>query len=324
MKRLGVVWLSLLLVMLPLWAQEVQKVEKAKSLEDIQKKYPGAELKMMTLEEYGLMKALYDETGQAYPKSRNLLSEETEAEDANRTIVTEENNATQEENNASEPSPEAGKEPSKVNTNIGVQRAHLDLPHIDGNGKSAMVVLVVIGVIVVAVLVVYAAKYLYDVATSNKKYDYWMDMGWMYTYFSSNKNANAGSMSGVRLSTGFKDGRAKIGMSVEAGAFAFTVQGIEESSWVEFGGSYAMAGPHVRFASGENAYIYLELLGGQSSHESVDTLAIGRFGIHALMGHVSVGANIGAIYMGLKDSEGIVQDVDNYETTTGFEIGYSF
>lgn len=323
MKRLGVVWLSLLLIMLPLWAQEVRKVEKAKSLDEIQKKYPGAKLKMMTLEEYGLMKALYDETGRPYPGSKKPEPEKTEAADADSTIASQEDNAS-EEDNTSMPSQQTQKEPSHIHTNISAQHVQLDLPHVDSSGDGAMVVLVVIGIVVVAILVVYAAKYLYDVATSGKKYEYWMDAGWTYTYFSSKQNYNAGSMSGVKFSTGFKDGRAKIGVSAEAGAFEFTLQGVEESSWVNFGGSYAMAGPHVRFASGENAYIYLELLGGRSSHESVDTLAIGRFGIHALMGHVTAGVNIGAIYMGLADSEGIVQDVDNYETTTGFEIGYSF
>ncbi len=326
MRRITTAVLSVLLVMLPVWAAEVKKAETAGSLDEIQKKYPGAKLKTMSLEEYGLMKALYDDMGKPYPGTERVSSYED-----NRSVESSESNTSEktvasQEDNASESDETAGERPERLekSAHVGVQHVHLDLPDIDGSGDSALVVLVVIGVIVVAVLVVYAGKYLYDVATSNKKYDYWMDMGWTYTYFSSEATYNAGSMSGVKFSTGFKDGSAKIGMSAEAGAFAFKLDGAKEFSWVEYGGSYAMAGPHVRFESGPNTYVYLELLGGKSSHESVDTLALGRFGIQALIGRVTAGINIGAIYMGLEDAEGIAKDADNYETTTGFEIGYSF
>lgn len=326
MRHFVTVLLSFFLVMLPVWAQDVQKVEQVHSLDEVKQKYPGAKMKMMTLEEYGLMKELYDDMGKPYPGTETVMP----AEDDNSTAASDESNETtaSEEDDVSKPDETASEPTGRINTqgHITAEHVRLDLPRINtgGNSDAAMVMLIVIGVIVVAVLVVYAGKYLYDVATSDKKYDYWMDMGWSYTYFSSNKSYNAGSMSGVKLATGFIDGNAKIGVGVEAGSFAFKFDGLEESTWVEFGGSYAMAGPHVRFENGKRAYFYLELLGGRSSHESVDTLAVGRFGINAIFGQVTAGVSMGALYMGLEDAEGIVQDVDNYETTTGVEIGYRF
>lgn len=328
MKRMVTVWLSVLLVMLPVWAQEVQRVG---SFEEIKEKYPDAKLIVMSLEEYGTMKAIYDEADTPYP-----VVEVPPEQDNNVTVSQDGNNSTageiaslqeSEEENLSLPNREDEKKPA-VEKRVAVSgQVDMKLPNVrGGNGDGAKIILVVIGVVIVAVLVVYAGKFLYDIVTEERNYDYWIDTTLSSIFFSTKGSENYGGMNGVKLAAGFKENAVRIGVAAEVGTFDFQMLAREGDSRTEYDGSYMMAGPHIRLnVEGKKPFfVYLELLGGSGSHKSVDTLALGRAGFNMVFGQVSLGLSTGAIYVGLKETEGIVQNVDNYETISGFEIGYSF
>ena len=86
-----------------------------------------------------------------------------------------------------------------------------------------------------------------------------------------------------------------------------------------------MAGLHARFSSNhDKGFVYVEFMAGKSNHESVNTLSVGRLGFNLRYKHIAAGANVGALYMGLGDGGGIIQNVDNYEYTSGVELRYIF
>lgn len=326
MKRLGIVWLSLLLVMLPLWAQG-PVVREAPSIDAVKQLYPGATIKIVTMSEFAAMTARSKGNGTLLIADVSKDPEEWRDYNRSDSMRTGANREQQLQKEA------------HINIDITPHGSGGD----GGGGHGAEVLLIVIAFVVVAIFVVYAGKAIYELATSNKEYRYWMDIGWIYTVYNEEGNNpyshHSGSMSGVKIAAGFHDGgEVQVGVAVEVGSFNFGLDGkAEEESdflslgsnekvnWIEYGGSYAMAGLHVRLSTKpEKGFYYLELLSGKSSHESVNTLSVGRIGGNFFFGQVGLGLNLGALYMGLNDTDGIIQNVDNYEYIVGYEVRYRF
>ncbi len=192
-------------------------------------------------------------------------------------------------------------------------------------GDAAAALFIIIGAVAVVALAVYAGKYLYDVSTNDKEYEYWGDMSANFSFYNDAKTGIGGDMNGVKLAGGFKDGGARVGLAAEVGSYSFDIEGKNEDIYLNYTGSYAMVGPHIRFSSRPTKdYVYVELLGGKSSLEELKTIAVARMGYNAYLDDLMFGVNIGAIYAGLDEDEGIAKNIDNFNTSMGLEIGYRF
>lgn len=203
-----------------------------------------------------------------------------------------------------------------------------------GNDDVAVVLFVIIGVFVVAALIVYAGKYIYDVATSRGKYGYWWEIGPSVSVI-EHKNQYGfkenGILAGVKVATGFTDRNVQIGLAGEAGLIDANLYYEDKKGLLEFEGLYGMAGPAIRLLfydrekSPNPSYLLLELLAGTSEHEEAGLLSLARIGLNwRVKKHLRIGLNIGALYFDLKETESIIKKEDNFRFMGGIGFGYRF
>ena len=204
----------------------------------------------------------------------------------------------------------------------------LDLPDLPSDDE-AIILFVIIGIIVVAVLIVYAGKYVYDlVINKGKGYEYWLDAS-LQTIFMDRKTENGveetGALSGIRLSTGFKDKNTHIGISGEFGNMNITHKSKTDKDKLE--GNYWLAGPAIRWYFGDYNpnYFTLEFLGGTAEDRRIGIISTAKAGINwGVREHLRFGLNIGSLYMDMTETEGIIKQHDDFRLTLGFELGYRF
>lgn len=198
----------------------------------------------------------------------------------------------------------------------------------------AVVIFVVIGVFIVAALIVYAGKFIYDIAVGNKKHDYWWEISPGFTIIENDTKygyQENGYLAGLKLSTGFTDRRIQFGLTGEAGVMDLNLYFEDKKGLLELEGLYGMAGPAIRFLFNDDeqtqntSYLYLELLAGTSEHEEAGLLSVARLGLNwRIQKHLRFGIHIGSLYFDLKESESIIEEEDNFRLTGGLEFGYRF
>ena len=228
------------------------------------------------------------------------------------------------------PQPPPPPEPT-VHTNVGI---YADVSYGSGRGGSGdagKVFFIVAGIMVIAAFIVYAGKYIADIA-SGKEFKTWWEFIFSNTYLST-RSGQHGRLNGLKIATGFvSSDLLQVALVGEAGNTDIDVilnEYTPNEVALDFSATYWLLGASARLHLSDKlvnaSYLYLDFMGGKTSHGSTDTIGMARFGASfGVNDYVRLGASIGAYYLGLDEDQGFANNGDNYWTTFGFEMGVKF
>lgn len=200
-----------------------------------------------------------------------------------------------------------------------------DLGSLDGD--SAIVIFIIVGVTVVAAVVVYSAALLYQAATGQGGYTYWWDSELYGATLVG--GGDSGTMASLRIGSGAAMENARLGMLIEGGYLDAKI-GIEDiKDDVDIEGGFLMGGAGVRWplnsAANNVSFLGMELLAGKVWDDDVDLISVARATLSIGLGdHARLGFSLGALYLGLDETDTLVEDADNFTTTLGLEAGVRF
>ncbi|MDH5178148.1 MAG: hypothetical protein OEZ39_01920 [Gammaproteobacteria bacterium] len=205
-----------------------------------------------------------------------------------------------------------------------------------GSDDSAKLMFILIGVVIIAVLIIYVGKFINEIANNAREVCYWWHLNTFYNTLTTLPNQH-GNFSGLKLSVGVvADATAEFGLSAELGELDLDLIYNRESlpSRITTRGSYWLAGPTIRWnieytdnltQSRNKSQVYLELLGGTAEDKTIKILGIARLGFNVGLGkNARLGFNYGAFYLGLNEDQGPANDGTNYWEMFGMELGYQF
>ena len=228
------------------------------------------------------------------------------------------------------PPPEPPPQPV-VQTNVGVYADVSVGSGRGGSGDAGKGFFIVAGIMVIAAVIVYAGKYIADLA-SGKEFKTWWEYIFSNTYLST-RSGQHGRLNGLKIATGFvSSDLIQVALVGEVGNTDIDVILDEYSSSpapLDFSASYWLLGASARLHLSDKlvnaSYLYLDFMGGKTSHGSTDTIGMARFGASfGVNDFLRLGASIGAYYIGLDEDQGFTSNRDNYWTTFGFEMGVKF
>ncbi len=210
------------------------------------------------------------------------------------------------------------------------------LPKIDNGkgGEIAAVLFVFIGVVVVAVLVVYAVKYILDVLT-NGDHDYWWDLTLQQDSLSTSHGEHGDFFAGKLASGYIANSILYIGLVGELGYMDIKLK-VERTSGddiLDLAGAYWLLGGALRLgnfaevregASGAN-YFFMEVMGGTSEFSETDIIGSAKLGFnYEPAQRLRLGVHVGARYIGLNEKAGFVNGDNSYWLTYGVDAGWRF
>lgn len=219
---------------------------------------------------------------------------------------------------------------TSVHTNVGV---YADISYGGGGGgrgDAGKVFFIVAGIMVIAAFIVYAGKYIVDLA-SGKDMKVWWEFIFSNTYLDTGSGEH-GRLNGLKMGTGFvSSDLIQIALIGEIGESNIDLMIDEDTTTVplDFSATYWLLGASARLHLTDKlvnaSYLYLDFMGGKTSHGSTDTIGMARLGASfGVNDYLRLGASIGSFYLGLDEDQGFVNNDDNYWMTLGFEIGAKF
>lgn len=192
-----------------------------------------------------------------------------------------------------------------------------------GNGDGAALVFVIVGTVLVVVWALYVFKFLYDVATGFKPC-YWSELTLSSSRISSNSDDYA-DFKGINYMTGFRNGATEVGISIELGHSDIQLPQLLNQ---RLKGSYLFLGPLLRWrmsASKNPHYFSMNFLAGSTEHDEMGTIAKASLGLQFGLGtSTHLGFSWGAMSIDVKDSQGILQDRNEYFYLYGMNFGFKF
>lgn len=219
----------------------------------------------------------------------------------------------------------------QVQTNVGI---YADVSYGSGRGghsDAGKVFFIVAGIMVIAAFIVYAGKYISDLA-SGKDYDVW----WEFIFTNTNLSTRSGQhgyLNGLKIATGYiSSDLIQIALVGEIGKTDIELV-LDDNSVnpmpLDFSASYWLLGATARLHLTDKlinaSYLYLEFMGGKTDHGSTDTIGMARLGASfGISDNFRLGASLGAFYLGLDEDQGFANDGDNYWSTFGIELGARF
>jgi hypothetical protein len=224
-------------------------------------------------------------------------------------------------NKQSATQPDAGDESIRVMVDISNDMLHSG----SGNNRgSAAVVFVVIGTVLIVVWALYVFKYIYDVATGFVPCGRWSDFAFTSSAISG-EDAQHARFYGLRYMTGFRDGAAEVGVSVEIGQADIL---LAETGLPELKGMYWMLGPVLRWPLSNNnnpSYFQMNFLAGSTEHDEMGVIAQANLGLQFGIGNaMRLGVNWGAMNINVHNDQGIASDRERYYYLYGMSVGYMF
>ncbi len=224
-----------------------------------------------------------------------------------------------------EPYPEAD-----VHTSVGLQVNMSGGSSGGSHHDFAKVFFIFAGIAVVAAFVVYAGKYISDIA-NGKKMKMWRELVFNSTFLST-KPGRYGQFIGARLATGFvSDELIQLALVGELGNanLKLILNENSDSTPLDLSATYWMLGASARLHLSDKlvnaSYLYLEFMGGSTSNGATDLIGAARLGASfGLNDYWRLGASLGAQYIGLNKGQGFNNDGENYWVTYGVEVGAQF
>ncbi len=198
-----------------------------------------------------------------------------------------------------------------------------------GNSKEFLVVVAVIGVVVVAALVVYSVGYLVEMARSGFQCRAWKDFGLRFSYIqdSSKTQLREGKFTGLYYSLGYIVPFGVMGLTAEVGGHNLKMHVNDTSEDKTYEGAYLLVGPSFSIPFdrlGGHAF-QIELLAGTSSEKGIGLISTLRFGIELKVAPTfSLGFNLGAALVNIRDFDNYLKDDDQLNFLTGVSSSYRF
>lgn len=198
------------------------------------------------------------------------------------------------------------------------------------NRDFAKVFFIFAGFVVVAAFVVYAGKYISDIVSGKDK-KMWRELVFKSTFLST-EAGRRGQLTGVRLATGFVSGELiQLALVGEVGSADLNLVLNENTdpTPLDIAATYWMLGASARLHLSNKlvnaSYLYLDFMGGSTTHKATDIIGAARFGASfGLNDYWRLGASLGAQYIGLDEGQGFNNDGENYWLTYGVEVGAQF
>lgn len=198
-----------------------------------------------------------------------------------------------------------------------------DMMHSNGDDKSAAVLFVFIGAVLLVVWTFYVFKYLYDVSLGYHPCR-WSELSVASSSISSNVDQHA-YFHGLNYKTGIRNGITEFGISAEIGHSDIL---LVESGTLRLEGLYWLIGPLLRWrlSSGRNPhYFQMDFLAGSTEHSEVGVIARANLGVRfGISDRVHMSFNWGAMNINLKENQGIIDDRDQFHYLYGINVGYRF
>jgi hypothetical protein len=197
----------------------------------------------------------------------------------------------------------------------------------DLDSDAAIVIFIIVGVTVVAAVVVYSAALLYQAATGQGGYTYWWDSELYGATLVG--GGDSGTMASLRIGSGAAMENARLGMLIEGGYLDAKIGLDDVEEDVDIEGGFLMGGAGVRWplnsAANNVSFLGMELLAGKVWDEDVHLISVARATLSIGLGdHARLGFSLGALYLGLDETDTLVEDADNFTTTLGLEAGVRF
>jgi hypothetical protein len=196
-----------------------------------------------------------------------------------------------------------------------------------GNDELAVVIFVVIGVIVVAAAIVYAGFFIGSWLVGDwNEVEGWGEVCLNGSFFSGEDRS--GGMYGLRFAGGFSTDTADAGLAVEVGSINGRIATRESGERVDISTAYGIIGPTVRWvldAEGNPISIDVDVLTGIAGDDNLDLLSRASIGVSWGIGsHWRLGFGIGALYLKVKRSEGLVNTDSDFNLVGGVQTGVRF
>lgn len=289
---------------------------------EIREKYPDAKIIHVTKEEYPklaekLQKQGYQTSNQQLAINKQYQRNDHVVEDMNHNRIPSRNKDDCGDGNY-HPNESASDSSLQVMVDFSS-----DMVHSNGDDKSAAVLFVFVGAVLLVVWTFYVFKYLYDISMGYHPCR-WSELSISSSAISSDINQHA-YFNGLNYKTGIYDGATEFGLSAEIGHSDIL---LVESGALRLKGFYWLIGPLLRWrlSSGRNPhYFQMDFLAGSTEHSEVGVIAranLGlRFGVSETM-HMTL--NWGAMNINLNENEGIIDNRDQYHYLYGINVGYRF
>ena len=227
------------------------------------------------------------------------------------------------------PLPPAPHPPATVHTDVGI---YADLSYGGSGGRSdaGKVFFILAGIMAIAVFIVYAGKYISDLA-KGKDYKVWREVIFSSTFLDTGSGQH-GDLMGVKIAMGFvSSDLIQVALVGEVGKTDLDLILNEYTNPipVDISATYWMLGATARLHLSDKlvnaSYLYLDFMGGSTSDSATDSIGMARFGASfGIDDYMRLGASIGAHYIGLDEDQGFANDGDNYWMTLGVEMGVKF
>lgn len=220
----------------------------------------------------------------------------------------------------------SSKQPSDSPIRVAVEITDdiLDSPGNSNNSKSAVLVFVIIGTVVVVVWAIYVLKYMVDLATGFKPCSPWYEFT-VASSFMSNASFEKLDLLGLRFMTGFRDEHTDIGIAVEFGKADII---LNNTTSTNFSGNYWLLGPILKWHLSKQinpSTFQMSFMGGTAQGNEIDFLARANLGLQfALSDSFHLGFNWGVMNIELNNDQGIISARDDYEYFFGINSGVSF
>lgn len=196
-----------------------------------------------------------------------------------------------------------------------------------GNSSSsdeAAVLFIIIGTVVLVVWALYVFKYIYDISIGFKPCGRWKELTVVSSTTSTGDNQHA-RFDGLRLSAGFRDGIADVGISFELGQADVLLR---EAGVLELQGRYWLLGPMLRWRLSDSmnpSYFQMNFTAGTTEHSAIGLIARASIGLLFGVGEfMQLGLNWGAMNINLDEDQGIISDHSQYHYLYGINIGFRF
>ena len=192
------------------------------------------------------------------------------------------------------------------------------------NHNEAAVVFVIVGTILVVVWTLYVFKYFYDVAAGFRPCGYWSELTLAANRISGSRDGYA-RFNGINYMTGFRAGATEVGISIELGEADVKLPQLLDQ---RLQGNYWFIGPVLRWRmTRENNphYFNMKFLAGTTGHDEMGVIAKANLGIQFGLGESThLGFSWGAMYLDVKESQGILHDRNEYYYLYGINFGFGF
>ncbi len=314
LKNILILFLSLSLVNNS-FAFSGEHSQSIKTIEDIKKTYPNAEIKTVSLNTFNKFKTklannnLIDETP---PLKASVINDEC----AYYKVMYSSSNT-------------ESKSILPLKINNPSPAFNVESTYSSGKDKDFLIVLAVVGVIVVASLVIYTGTYLYRAFENSIECPAWTEYGFRHSSINDDNETQVrkGHLNGLYFSKGYFIPIGVMGFTLEAGQFLIDLKLNSQLQTQSFSGPYLLFGPTFTFPITHLNKIYfsIELLGGTTSEPQIGLMSTLRLSLgFNVTENIGLSLGTGAAFIKMKSLESYLGHYDDLNFLTGIKTTLRF